>query len=112
MTAAVPHEPEYPVTTRSTPVAMSRPLFPCIPLPCPAYHTMHVGLLLSQLSQNIVHCSCWGRCGADVVAADLAKDTCADTIAAIQDMGRRAVFVPCDVRDRISVDDAVKEVER
>lgn len=53
-----------------------------------------------------------GRCGADVVATDLQKDMCKDTIKAIKDIGRSVEFVPCDVRDRTSVDDAVKEVEK
>lgn len=52
------------------------------------------------------------RCGADVVATDLQRDMCTDTMAAIRGIGRKVEFVPCDVRDRISVDDAVKEVEK
>lgn len=52
------------------------------------------------------------RCGADVVATDLHTDMCKDTVRAIRDIGRQVEFVPCDVRDRTSVDDAVKEVEK
>lgn len=46
------------------------------------------------------------------MATDLKKDMCSDTMAAIRGIGRKVEFVPCDVRDRISVDDAVKEVEK
>lgn len=52
------------------------------------------------------------RCGADVVATDRKQDMCKDTIASIEALGRQVDFVPCDVRDRISVDDAFKQVER
>jgi hypothetical protein len=37
---------------------------------------------------------------------------CKDTLASIKALGRQVDFVPCDVRDRISVDDAIKKVER
>jgi NAD(P)-dependent dehydrogenase (short-subunit alcohol dehydrogenase family) len=52
------------------------------------------------------------RCGADVVATDLKQDMCADTLSSIKQLGRQVEFVPCDVRERTSVDDAVKEVEK
>lgn len=47
-----------------------------------------------------------------MVATDLQKDMCADTISSIKQMGRHAEFVPSDVRERTSVDDAVQEVEK
>lgn len=47
-----------------------------------------------------------------MVATDLDKGMCKDTIKAIRDIGRVVEFVQCDVRDRTSVDDAVKEVEK
>lgn len=52
------------------------------------------------------------RCGAEVVATDLKPDMCKDTMASIKALGRQVEFVPCDVRDRISVDDAFKQVEK
>lgn len=53
------------------------------------------------------------RCGADVIATDLkANKKTDDVLAAVRALGRRAHFIPCDVRDRTSVDDAVKEVEK
>jgi NAD(P)-dependent dehydrogenase (short-subunit alcohol dehydrogenase family) len=52
------------------------------------------------------------RCGADIVATDLQQDMCKDTVSAIKDLDRQVEFVPCDVRDRTSVDDVIKQVEK
>lgn len=52
------------------------------------------------------------RCGADVVAADVHEGSCKSLVQQLQDIGSRAAFFECDVRDRISVDDVMKEVEK
>jgi NADP-dependent 3-hydroxy acid dehydrogenase YdfG len=52
------------------------------------------------------------RCGADIVAADLRKKDCDSLLQAVESMGRRGLFVECDVRDRLSVDESIKTVEK
>eukprot|EP00775_Hariotina_reticulata_P012363 gene12363-12498_t len=56
-------------------------------------------------------CLALAKCGADIVAADLRKKDCDGLLQAVESLGRRALFVECDVRDRLSVDDSIKIVE-
>lgn len=46
------------------------------------------------------------------MATDLEQDMCKDTVSAIKGLDRQVEFVPCDVRDRTSVDDVIKQVEK
>jgi len=64
----------------------------------------------STNSSELLHGVC--RCGADIVAADLRKKDCDGLLQAVESLGRRALFVECDVRDRLSVDDSIKTVEK
>lgn len=89
---------------------------------CVALHPIHCkpGALASSITIiDALDCCCCcclytppNRCGADVVATDLQQDMCSETMQAIRALGRQVEFVPCDVRDRNSVDAAVKEVEK
>jgi NAD(P)-dependent dehydrogenase (short-subunit alcohol dehydrogenase family) len=53
------------------------------------------------------------RCGADVVVTDIHSSLeTKELISRLNDIGSRAMFLECDVRDRTAVDDVMKEVEK
>lgn len=52
----------------------------------------------------------FAEAGADIVVAELNLDTGPETVQDIQALGRRALFVPTDIRQRASVDAMVETV--
>jgi len=56
-----------------------------------------------------VFCRAFAEVGADVVVAELNEQTGPATVAEIQGMGRRSLFVPTDVRSRTSVQAMVEK---
>jgi NAD(P)-dependent dehydrogenase (short-subunit alcohol dehydrogenase family) len=50
-----------------------------------------------------VFCHAFAEAGADVVVAEINSDTGPETVAEIEALGRRALYVETDVRDRASV---------
>src|SRR5512139_4115748 len=57
-----------------------------------------------------VFCLAFAEAGAAVVVAELNPDTGAATAAEIEAVGRRALYVPTDVRNRDSVFSMVQQV--
>jgi hypothetical protein len=82
--------------------------------PCSSHHdcrNIMTRTLNNTIAWHVLPAAC--RCGADVVVTDVkASAESKDLIGRLQDVGSRAMFLECDVRDRTAVDDVMKEVER
>ena len=48
--------------------------------------------------------------GADVACVDLDADRCAETVALVEGLGRRALAIGCDVSSKSAVDAAAERV--
>ncbi len=59
-----------------------------------------------------VFCQAFAEAGADIVVAEINKETGPQTVDEIEALGRRALFVETDVRDRDSVQDMTEAALR